>query len=65
MRDPNRLDNFYDEMKKLHMETYPDWRWGQLIHNFFSWLMEKYKIDGFYAEEDKMMQWFKEFCEGK
>ena len=62
MRDPNRLDNFYDEMKKSHMKTYPDQRFGQLMCNFFGWLMTKYHVDCFFPEEDKMMQWFKEFC---
>jgi len=65
MRDPNRLDNFYGEMTKLHKKHFPDWRWGQMVHNFLGWLMETYKVDGFYAEEDKMLQWFKEFCEEK
>ena len=62
MRDPNRLDNFYDEMKKLHMETFPDWRWGQLVMNFLGWIAQTYKVDGFYIEEDRMMEWLKQFC---
>ncbi len=62
MRDPNRLDNFYDEMKKLHMECFPDWRWSQLVMNFLGWIAQTYKVDGFYTEEDRMLEWFKEFC---
>ena len=29
MRDPNRLDRFYDEVKKIHKISFPDWRFGQ------------------------------------
>lgn len=62
MRDPNRLDNFYDEMKKLHMEYFPDLRFGQLISNFFGWIWLTYKTDVFFPEEDKMLEFFKEYC---
>ena len=65
MRDSNRLNDFYDEMKKLHKDNYSDWRFGQLMCNFFGWLYDKYKIDCFFPEEDKMLEYFKEFCEEK
>lgn len=65
MRDPNRLDNFYDEMKKLHMKNFPDWRFGQLMSNFFGWVYEQYKMDIFFPEEDKMIELFKKYCEEK
>ena len=38
MRDPNRLNSFYNTMKKIHRKTFPDWRFGQLMSNFFGWL---------------------------
>lgn len=63
MRDPNRLDNFYDVMKKYHKEYMPDIRFGQLMSNFFGWLYSVYKVDCFFPEEDKMIEWFKEYCE--
>lgn len=63
MRDPNRLDNFYDEMKKLHMERMPDIRFGQLMCNFLGWVYQTYKIDPFFLEEDKMMQFFEKYSE--
>ena len=63
MRDPNRLDNFYDTMKKCHKEHMPDIRFGQLMSNFFGWLYNTYKVDCFFPEEDKMIGWFKEYCE--
>lgn len=52
MRDPNRLDIFYNELKKLHKENVPDWRFGQFLVNFLTW----YNRDPFYLEEDKMME---------
>ena len=43
MRNPNRLDNFYEEFKRIHKESLPDWRFGQLCSNFFGWLMANKK----------------------
>ena len=33
MRDPERLDAFYDELKRIHKTYFPDWRFGQLVEN--------------------------------
>lgn len=60
MRDINRLDKFYDELKKIH-KTLPDWRFGQLVMNFLSWHLTKYRRDIFYLEEDKIIELFKEY----
>ena len=60
MRDPNRLDIFYNELKKIHKYV-PDWRFGQLIINFFSWYYNKYKGDFFYIEDDKILKVIEEF----
>lgn len=59
MRDPNRLDNFYENLKKMHKENVPDWRFGQLISNFVSW----YGKDIFYLEESQFMSKLNEFFE--
>ena len=56
MRDPNRLDKFYDELKELHKKYFPDLRFGQLMYNFFSWYG-----DPFYLEEDKFMETFRKY----
>jgi len=61
MRNPNRLNNFYDEIKELHKTYCPDWRFNQLILNYLSWYYNKYKHDGFYDEENKTLDKFKEF----
>ena len=55
MRNPDRLDLFYDELKKIHKEKVPDWRFTQLIHNVF------FGIDPYYMEEDKAIEHIKKY----
>lgn len=62
MRDPKRLDKFYDEIKAIHQNKFPDWRFGQLCSNFFGWLMTKKGVDLFFPEEDKMLEYFQEYA---
>lgn len=64
MRDVNRLDGFYKEMKEIHREYFPDWRFGQLCSNFFDWLFEVKSIDLFFPEEDEMLKYLREYAEG-
>ena len=61
MRDPNRLYGFYTELMSLHMNNAPDIRVGQLFYNFSHWLMYEKLVDIFYVEEDKFMQYMKEY----
>jgi len=56
MRDPKRLDNFYDELNRLHQTYFPDLRFGQLMYNFISWYG-----DPFYLEEKDFLREFKSF----
>lgn len=58
MRDPNRLDNFYEKLKELHKTYCPDWRFGQLIINFINWHYNIYKADPFYIEENECLDRF-------
>lgn len=51
MRDPNRLDEFYEKLAKIHKESFPDWRFGQFMMNFLAW----YGYDPFYLEESKFL----------
>ena len=63
MRDPNRLDSFYDEFKKIHKENFPDQRFGQLISNFFGWVISEGKChDIFFPEDDKWIEWLEEYA---
>lgn len=64
MRDINRLPKFYNELMKIHIENFPDWRFGQLINNLERWLQVNKKInDIFYIEEDEMLRYINEFIE--
>ena len=55
MRNPNRLNNFYDELKRIHMTYVPDWRFGQMLVNVFG------TTDIFYYEEDDVLRKVKEY----
>ena len=60
MRDPKRLDDFYDRMKKIHQEKLPDWRFGQLMSNFLGWLAQQNKMC-FYLGDAQMLRYFEEY----
>lgn len=61
MRDPNRLDPFYSKVCRLHKENFPDWRFGQLVSNFWGWIYEQTKRDPFFIEEKEMLFLFERF----
>ena len=61
MRDPNRLDGFYNKICKIHKENFSDWRFGQLISNFLNWIALNKSIDIFFPEEEKMIELFEEY----
>lgn len=61
MRNPNRLYTFYNEIMRIHMQQFPDWRYSQLMLNFFGWLQQR-GVDPFYFEEDMTLELFKEFA---
>lgn len=62
MRNSNRLDSFYFQLREIHKTKFPDWRFGQLMSNFLGWVYSEKKIDPFFPEEDKMLEYFKEFA---
>jgi hypothetical protein len=61
MRDTNRLDKFYDELKEIHKKNFPDWRFGQMIVNVLADWQAKTKRDIFFPEEDEMIQIFRDY----
>ena len=61
MRDPNRLNDFYETLCKLHKTYFPDWRFGQLCSNFFGWIGYKHKSDIFFPEEAEMLELMREY----
>lgn len=60
MRDPERLEDFYLQLKNIHKRTFPDFRFSQLMCNFLGWV-QAYKGDPFFYEEDRMLQYLKEY----
>ncbi len=58
MRDPERLDKFYDKLKEIHKEFFPDWRFGQFMYNFMCWYG-----DPFYLEEAQFLAKIKDFVD--
>ena len=63
MRDPRRLDDFYDRLKKIHQEKLPDWRFGQLMLNFLSAYMTSNRIDFFYCEDAQLIKELEEYVD--
>lgn len=61
MRDPNRLISFYDKIRVIHMNHFPDWRFGQLMYNFFNWVSVEKEIDIFFPEENRLIELLEEF----
>ena len=64
MRNPKRLDTFYNELKVMHKKHFPNWRFGQLCSNFFGWLRIEKGIDLFFPEDDEMIKYMREYFEG-
>jgi hypothetical protein len=58
MRDPERLEKFYEEIKKIHKDYFPDWRFGQLMMNFLG----SAKSDPFFWEENRFIENLKEYA---
>lgn len=58
MRKPERLYAFYDTMRSLHAHFIPDWRFGQLMSNFWGWYWGQTKKDLFFPEEDETLEYF-------
>lgn len=57
MRDPNRLYEFYAELQRIHIQYFPDWRFGQFMINFFG----AADCDPFFWEEDELIKRLKKF----
>ena len=57
MRNENRIYPICIEIAIEWQNTCPDWRFMQLFDNFQKWLGN----DGFYLEDDKFMEKFKEY----
>ena len=60
MRNPNRLDEFYDRLKKVHKERHSDLRFGQFMMCVLGDMQSKGR-DPFFPEEDEMIKFIEEW----
>ena len=63
MRKPKRLYGFYEELMRIHIEYFPDWRFGQFCNNFLGWIITSKERDPFYIEESVMLDLLHEYVE--
>ena len=64
MRDINRIYPIMNELTTICTTDCPDWRFGQLISNFKCYIKFQHNIeDIFYIEDDKILEYIKEFKE--
>lgn len=61
MRDPRRISICIEKLRSL-WHLVPDWRFGQLISNFFGYVFEQTHVDIFYIEDDQMLDLIDGFC---
>lgn len=62
MRDPQRLHKFYDEVKRIHMEYFPDLRCAQMMDNFRDHELIKCGVDWFFYEENHFLRKLEEYA---
>lgn len=60
MRDPSRIAPFCERLAKVWSEKVPDWRFMQLISN----LQSAIGSDGFYIEDDHILEILDAYLEG-
>ena len=56
----DEIIEIWDEFMDFHMD-YPHFRFMQVITTFQNWYERTYKTDGFYIEDDILLERFKEF----
>ena len=61
-RDPKRIEVFITKLKE-HWLCVPDWRFGQLMINFFGYVANRTKQDIFFIEEEEMTTLLDEYFE--
>ena len=59
MRDPNRIYKYTIKLAEV-WNTVPDWRFSQLMSNFFAYLGR----DPFYMEDEEFFDKLEEFIRG-
>ena len=61
MRDKNRIPVFIKELERIWMQCYPDWRFGQFMVNFLTYVALEQKRYPFFPEEAEMLKYLKEY----
>ena len=62
MRDSNRIPAFVEKLQRYWITHFPDWRFGQLMSNFVSFILTNTKwSDIFYIEDEEMSALLDEF----
>ena len=60
MRDINRIHPICEKLEQYWAQR-PDLRFGQFMHSFFHWIWNCKRIDPFYVEDDKMLEYLNEY----
>ena len=60
MRDINRIDGFCDDLKGIWKQV-PDWRFMQLMSNFFRYSFGENGRDPYFMEEERALEDLKAF----
>lgn len=63
MRDPSRIEPFVRKLADYWETNVPDWRFGQLMSNFLSFVATKTRRDIFFIEEKEMEKLLDEYFE--
>lgn len=61
MRDKQRIQPFLNKLGEEWKNSFPDWRFGQLLCNFNRWHEKEYHCDIFYLEEEGFLNRFRQF----
>jgi hypothetical protein len=61
MRDKNRLYDFYDELRDIHIKYFPDLRFTQLVEVVNNYITKYHYVDSFYVEEKAFIGYLKEY----
>lgn len=60
MRDASRIYPLCNKLAEYWSQS-PDLRFGQFMYNFMHWIYNYKRIDPFYVEDDKMLEYLKEY----
>lgn len=62
MRDPARLHSFYRRLQEVHLQISPDWRFAQLMVNFFAWIEDEKHVHPYFLEDEKLLSFLQEYA---